>query len=318
MGKVTRTHGHWDFYTIGGKKPKGSAGGKPRLLDLKRSPVKDSGRGCCGSNPRNAVNGVLSNRNLRWHQCKQYSSVRNPWWMVDLGLKKVVRKVKLYNRNDCCPYRLQKVKIYLGNNKHHYSKNALVAANVNVSQHRPLTVNINKVGRYLWVARPGQNGMTMCEIQIWAGGSGAGGKKKRGKKSKCRGKKCFSGKLGSKNGVKGGRYTFAVTTTKQRGGSYTHAMIKSCRKIGMKPLCDHPSYCKKDRRSIYIGQKHHIAHKPHRNRHGFFPSGWSKIKNKFPRRFCTFTAHHAGNHRSLCTNGNHHRWQTPQQNNRIK
>merc|ERR1712054_576534 len=45
--------------------------------------------------------------------------------------------------------------------------------------------------------------------------------------------------------------------------------------------------------------------------------GWANIKNKFPRKFCTFTAHHAGNHRTLCTTGNHHAWRTPAQNNQI-
>ena len=41
----------------------------------------------------------------------------------------------------------------------------------------------------------------------------------------------------------------------------------------MKPLCDHPSYCKTDTLSWYVGQSHHIAYPPHRNNDSYFPSG---------------------------------------------
>merc|ERR550537_1145417 len=69
----------------------------------------------------------------------------------------------------------------------------------------------------------------------------------------------------------------------------------------MKPLCDHRAYCLNDKRSTFIGQDHHIAHTPHRNTDGYFPSA-----------FCTFTAHHGGNDKALCTAGNSgHSWQTP-------
>jgi hypothetical protein len=84
-------------------------------------------------------------------------------------------------------------------------------------------------------------------------------------------------------------------------------MINECSKKGMKPLCDHPSYCRNDGRSTYIGQDHHIAYWPHLNNDGYFPSGWNNLKGKFGD-FCTFTAHHGGSHQTLCTNGNSHSW----------
>jgi hypothetical protein len=34
-------------------------------------------------------------------------------------------------------------------------------------------VKINKSGRYLFIARPGQKGMSLCEIQVTAMGFGA-------------------------------------------------------------------------------------------------------------------------------------------------
>ena len=137
------------------------------LLNLKSRPTKDSGGGCCGSSPPRAVDGVISSNNLGWGQCQQWSSVANPWWGVDLGSNTHVTKVKLYNRNDCCPDRLQQVKIYLGNDWNTYSNNAQVAANVDVPKDSPLEVEINKSGRYLFVARPGKSGLTLCELQVW-------------------------------------------------------------------------------------------------------------------------------------------------------
>ena len=49
----------------------------------------------------------------------------------------------------------------------------------------------------------------------------------------------------------------------------------------MKPVCDHPSYCKTDPNALYIGQKSHIAYTPHRNTNSFFPSGWSTISSNW-------------------------------------
>merc|ERR1719454_2216159 len=158
-------------------------------------------------------------------------------------------------------------------------------------------------GGHSW-RTPAQNNRILC-------GRVAGGR--RAKRRNVR----FSANLGSRSGSKAGRYTFQVTSTRKRGGSYTNIMVQTCRKLGMKPVCDHPSYCRRDRRSLYVGQAHHFAHKPHRNPNGWWPSGWAYIKNKFPKKFCTFTGAHGGNHRSLCTYGGGHSWRTPAQNNRI-
>lgn len=146
----------------------GAAGGGEKLLDLRNAPTKDSGSGCCGSNPKWAVDGVVSPTNLGWGQCQQWSSVHKPWWGVDLGKSQQVTKVKMYNRNDCCPDRLTRVSVWLGNNWNSYNANPQVAQNINVPQRSPLEVQINKQGRYLFVGRPNDSGLTLCEIQVWA------------------------------------------------------------------------------------------------------------------------------------------------------
>lgn len=127
----------------------------------------------------------------------------------------------------------------------------------------------------------------------------------------------FSAKLGAKNGAPAREYFFQLTRTSKTSGSYTTIMEEECAKIGMKPLCDHPSYCKNNDKSIYIGQTEHVAHKPHRDDNNRYPSGWSAVKARFPQSFCTYTVNHGGHEKALCTTGGGHAWHTPSQNPNI-
>ena len=89
-------------------------------------------------------------------------------------------------------------------------------------------------------------------------------------------------------------------------------MKRECAKVGMKPVCDHPSYCKNDKNAIYIGQNHHIAYPGHRKNGGYFQSGWSKIAKNWDG-ICSYTAHH-GATRALCNvPSNTHSWRTAAQ-----
>ena len=123
-------------------------------------------------------------------------------------------------------------------------------------------------------------------------------------------KQVFSAKLGVKNGVEGRMYWFLPVEVQTTSGSFSSVMIDGCNKYGMKPMCDKNSYCKTDPNSIYIGQSHHVAHTPHRNNNGFFPSGWSAIKNKWDST-CTYTAKANGGKLALCNEGGGHGWRTP-------
>ena len=70
--------------------------------------------------------------------------------------------------------------------------------------------------------------------------------------------------LGAKNGVPAQTYRFQMVKASTTSGKYSDIMINDCKKIGMKPVCDHPSYCKTDKNAVYIGQTHHLAHGGHR------------------------------------------------------
>ena len=126
----------------------------------------------------------------------------------------------------------------------------------------------------------------------------------------------FAGYLGAKNGANAQTYYFKAVQTKQMCGSYSQIMKDECAKIDMKPLCDHPTYCKNNADTIYIGQSHHMAHEDHRRNHyQYYPSGWPAIATKFPTRFCAYTDHHGGHDKALCTEGGSHAWLRPWQNN---
>jgi hypothetical protein len=127
----------------------------------------------------------------------------------------------------------------------------------------------------------------------------------------------FTGELGSRNGANAGKYTFQRVRIQQTSGNYDAIMVNECGKKGMKPLCDHPSYCKNDPKAAYLGQDNHLAYPPHRNQASYFPSGWEDLKSKFPATFCTYTGPHGGTAKTLCTYGSSHQWQTPSENREI-
>ena len=146
-----------------------STGGSETLLDLKDQPTK--GNSGSYGNPK-PVDGISSASNLGWGQCGHYTggTTAPAFWAVDLGAQETVTKIKLYNRNDCCPERLTAIKIYLGDSWSSYSANTLVKNNINVPSNSPLEISIDGAqGRYLWVEKDSAK-MTLCEIQVWAEG----------------------------------------------------------------------------------------------------------------------------------------------------
>ena len=117
-----------------------------------------------------------------------------------------------------------------------------------------------------------------------------------------------------------GRYGFkaqnikfqAVTVNNQKTNGFSSYMVAECKKIGMKPLCEHPSYCRTDKKALYMGQYYHISYKPYRNINSWFPSGWSKIRPFFEDGMCFYSGNNRGNaYCNIPTNS--HSWRTPKQ-----
>ncbi|EOD34345.1 hypothetical protein EMIHUDRAFT_202104 [Emiliania huxleyi CCMP1516] len=99
-----------------------------------------------------------------WAECGHYTS---QWWGVNLGSEVYVRYVRLQNRNDCCPQRLTGIDIYLGTTAETYTGNALVKSDVSVSSNVMLEVEINALGRYIYLNRPSATGLTVCKFYVY-------------------------------------------------------------------------------------------------------------------------------------------------------
>jgi hypothetical protein len=124
----------------------------------------------------------------------------------------------------------------------------------------------------------------------------------------------FTARFGGKNGVDGKDYEFEITLLVNRAGKYSDRMIEACSLKYMKPVCDHPSYCKTDAKAVYLGQTGHLAHKPNRNTNSYSPPGLALVRDKW-NTLCSYTANANGNN-ALCNIPiNTHAWRTPAQYN---
>ena len=66
--------------------------------------------------------------------------------------------------------------------------------------------------------------------------------------------------IGAKNRLPPRTYSFKVAKMRPvKGEKYSNLMIGACKKLGMKPVCDHANYCRLDYRSLYIGQTSHLS-----------------------------------------------------------
>jgi hypothetical protein len=124
----------------------------------------------------------------------------------------------------------------------------------------------------------------------------------------------FSADLGPKNGVAKRKYIFQVTKLASKSGAYSDLMIAQCATFGMKPVCDHRSYCDGDKNAVFLGQTHHLAYKPHRNNNNFAPSGFSRIRNQWNGK-CSYTGAANGNYALCNIPANSHSWRHPGQAN---
>eukprot|EP01048_Picozoa_sp_COSAG05_P000829 COSAG05_NODE_25_length_31349_cov_4.978560_24_plen_549_part_00 len=120
--------------------------------------------------------------------------------------------------------------------------------------------------------------------------------------------------LGYKNGVPARYYQFKVVTYTTRSGRYSSVMITECRKYGMKPVCDYPSWCKNDRNALYIGQSSYLSSPSYRNNNNYVPSGFAAIRDVW-RYKCSYTGNARGNYAYCNTPSNTHSWRYPSQTN---
>ena len=60
--------------------------------------------------------------------------------------------------------------------------------------------------------------------------------------------------------------------------NYNTLMENECKKFGMKPVCEHPKYCKDEPASLFIGQTGHMSVASHRQNGKTIPSGIEDVR----------------------------------------
>eukprot|EP01048_Picozoa_sp_COSAG05_P020051 COSAG05_NODE_3311_length_2158_cov_0.880525_1_plen_362_part_10 len=130
----------------------------------------------------------------------------------------------------------------------------------------------------------------------------------------CKDKQAFSAKLEGRNGVPPREYLFKTMRLTSTSGSYSTLMRARCRTLGMKPVCEHPNYCRNDKQSLYLGQQNHISYRPHRRNNNWMPGGFSKIQAKWDTT-CVYTNNANGKYAQCNVPINRHSWRHPGQYN---
>lgn len=132
-----------------------------------------------GGLPEHAVDGNRDG-NYNSGSVSHTNNMPNEWWEVDLGDKKQISKIKLWNRTDCCGERLSN--FYVLVSPHPFSGNNLQTAlndatiwiyhNAGVAS-RETTIPVSAVGQYVRVQLAGQNWLSLAEVEVFGTDAGA-------------------------------------------------------------------------------------------------------------------------------------------------
>ncbi|XP_066268433.1 fucolectin-1-like [Branchiostoma lanceolatum] len=103
--------------------------------------------------------------------CTQTQDEADPTWRVDLGQLFMVVKVVIFNRQDCCPERLNPFNVHIGDSDQ-VSKNPMCGGDHQIDVTHP-SVDIacdGMEGRYVGVSLPGPSRvLSLCEVQVFFG-----------------------------------------------------------------------------------------------------------------------------------------------------
>ena len=94
----------------------------------------------------------------------------NPWWMVDFQESRVISVVRVYNRMDCCPERLEGFEIRVGNSVESWNDASVCASEIRApaaSDNFLVTVSCQAEGRYLFIVLPGSSKiLSLTEVRV--------------------------------------------------------------------------------------------------------------------------------------------------------
>lgn len=125
-----------------------------------------------GGNPENAIDGNTSGVWGTGSVSHTYND-QNAWWEIDLGQVHSVSAIEVWNRTDCCEYRLGNFYIFVSdvtftshsltttlNQSGVWNQHITSAPNPDVS------VTVERTGRYVRVQLSGTNYLSLAEVKI--------------------------------------------------------------------------------------------------------------------------------------------------------
>ena len=94
----------------------------------------------------------------------------DPWWMVDFQESRAISVVRVYNRMDCCPERLEGFEIRVGNSPDSWTEASVCAAGIRAptaSDNFLVNVSCQAEGRYLFIVLPGSSKiLSLTEVRV--------------------------------------------------------------------------------------------------------------------------------------------------------
>ncbi|GMH42299.1 hypothetical protein BSKO_10218 [Bryopsis sp. KO-2023] len=99
---------------------------------------------------------------------KREERTNNPWWTVDLGASKIISRVRVSNRKDCCSERLTNFEIRVGDASPTGTgdQNAVCNSGLSVPAGETLDFACEGIGRFVTIRIPGNSQiLTLCEVE---------------------------------------------------------------------------------------------------------------------------------------------------------
>ncbi len=97
------------------------------------------------------------------------------WWQVDLGDNFAIQTLKVWNRSDCCEWRLTNFYVLVSDVPFTSSdltstinQPGVTSFNVSGVGGRPTELNINRTGRYIRVQISGRDSLHLAEVEVFA------------------------------------------------------------------------------------------------------------------------------------------------------
>ncbi|XP_057307268.1 pentraxin fusion protein-like isoform X2 [Hydractinia symbiolongicarpus] len=113
-----------------------------------------------------AIDGITTN-NLLEKSCMHTAKDKKPWLRIDLGTLRLVEKVVIHNRADCCSERLNNLLITVGESANG-TGNHICGGRDNMEDVKKTTISCCRtlIGRYVHLTIPGPQFLHVCEVEV--------------------------------------------------------------------------------------------------------------------------------------------------------